>query len=278
MSRAYDARRKAKRRAEAAAEGARSKRETPAWRRWPALVPVVVIAAILAVVGVVGFGFSAVTGKRQVAQEVSELLEGIPQDGAVLGSPKAPLTVWVYGDLECPTVKLFVEYSLSAIVDNWVRTGDVKLHYRSLQTDTLDEAVFFEQEVAALAAGRQDRMWNYLLTSVREQGEPRGDYVTEGFLADIASQVSGLRLAQWDRDREDARLSMQVALGAHSGRTNGLSATPSFLIGFTEGDVDRRADRASIRKELGAALGDHVEFLRKEANGDFPTIKAADNR
>jgi thioredoxin family protein len=268
MSRAYDARRKAKRKAEAAAQGARSEPEASFWRRLTTLTPILVIAAIFTVVGLVGFGLSAVTGKKQVAQEVTELLDGIPQDGAVLGSPRAPVTVWMYGDLECPTVKL---------LDNWVRTGDVRLQYRSLKTDTYNERIFAEQEVAALAAGRQDRMWNYLLTSIREQGEPRTDYVTEGFLTDIASQVPGLKLARWGRDREDARLSMQVALGAHSGHTNGFSATPSFLIGFTEGEVDRRADRAAVREELRAALGDHVEFLRRESNGDFPTVKAADN-
>ncbi|HEX5713881.1 MAG TPA: thioredoxin domain-containing protein [Solirubrobacterales bacterium] len=241
------------------------------------LAPILLIAAIFAVVGILGFGISAGTSKAQIEQEVTELLDGIPQRGAVLGSPRAPVTVWMYGDLECPTVKLFVEHSLPAVVENWVRTGAVRIQYRSLKTDTYSERTFSEQETAALAAGRQDRMWNYLLTSIREQGEPRTDYVTEGFLVDVASQVPGLRLGQWGRDREDARLPMQVALGAHSGRTNGLSSTPSFLIGFTEGGVDRRAERAPIREELEAALGDHVEFLRSEANGDFPAIKTVGN-
>jgi len=194
----------------------------------------------------------------------------------VLGSPKAPVTVWVYGDLECPTVTLFAEHSLPAIVDNWVRSGAVKLHYRSLETDTVNERLFFEQETAALAAGRQDKMWNFLLTFLRQQGEPHTDYVDEEFLVEIASQVPGLEPARWEREREDPPLFKQVALGVYSGHSNGLRSTPSFLMGVTEGEVDRRGDRTEIREEVEAALGRDIDFLRKEASGDFPTLKSAE--
>lgn len=276
MSRGYNARRKAKRQqGRASAEPKlRARRTWP--RRLVALVPVLIIAAILALVGILGFGADNGVSKRQVEQEVAELLDGIPQKGAVLGSPKAPITVWVYGDLECPTVKLFVENHLSSIIETWVRTGDARLHYRSLETDTLEEKVFFKQEIAALAAGRQGSMWNFLLTFVRQQGEVRTDYVTEEFLTDIASHIPGLGLEKWYRDRDDALLSKQVALGVYSGRTNELRSTPSFLIGFTKGEVDRSVNRASIKKELKASLGRISGSLSQEARGDFPTVRIID--
>ena len=240
-----------------------------------ALVPILIVASVLAVVGILGFGSSDGVSKAQVQQEVTELLDGIPQEGTVLGSPRAPVTVWVYGDLECPTVKLFVENYLPSILEGWVRTGAVKLDYRSLETDTLDEEVFFKQEVAALAAGRQDKMWNFVLTFVREQGEPRTDYVTPKFVREIASQVPSLELAKWRSDRADALLSKRVALGVYSGHSNGLRSTPSFLVGFTEGAVDRRAGRASIKKNFEASLGSDLESLNEEAAEDFPTLRTA---
>src|SRR6476469_6682641 len=134
MSRAYNARRKARRRAQAAAERARPKRLTTYRRRITAyrprfttLAPVFLIVVILAVVGVVGFGTSSGISKAQVVREVTGLLDGIPQRGAALGSPKAPITVTVYADLECPTVKLFVEKYLPSFVNRWVRNGDSKV-------------------------------------------------------------------------------------------------------------------------------------------------------
>jgi protein-disulfide isomerase len=274
VSRGYNAKRKAKRRQERIV----AKPEPRTRRRWlprrsAPLLPVLVIASILAVVGVLGFGSSKGVSKQQIEQEVTELLSGIPQRGTAIGSPKAPVTLWIYADVQCPTVRLFVENYLPSFIDSWVRTGAVRIAYRSLETDTLDENEFFRQEIAALAAGRQDRMWNFLLTFVRQQGQARTGYATSGFLNDIASQVPGLGLARWHRDRDDALLSRRVALGVQSGHTNNLRYTPSFLIGFSKGEVERSAGRASITKDVVASLGRDITSLREEASEDFPAVR-----
>jgi protein-disulfide isomerase len=237
-----------------------------------ALIPVLVITGILAATAVVGFGAVSDKSQQQVKQEVTELLAGIPQDRTTLGSPKAPITVLLYGDLECPTVKLFFESYLPSIVERWVRSGDVKLEYRSLQTDTVDEGTYFEQEAAALAAGRQDKMWNFILTFAYEQGDASTDYATDEFLTDIAFQVPGLKPKQWRQDRQDARLKTQVALGAQSARARGFRYTPSFSLGFTSGKDDRSAN--PINKEFQASLLRDLESLRQEAFGDVPGIRA----
>ncbi len=275
MSRAYDARRKARRQARAAAELERPGGNRFLRWRSPVLVPVLLIVAILAAIGVFGFGTGGGAGNKQIAQEVNEFLEGIPQEGAVLGSPKAPITVWLYADLECPTVKLFVENYFPAIVETWVRTGAVRIEYRSLQTDTSDEDVFFRQEIASLAAGRQARMWNFLLTFVRQQQDPHSDYVTQEHLTGIASQVPELDLARWRRDRVDALLSRNVALDIYSGHNSGIEATPSFLIGATGGTADRSSalgGLTEVRKELASALRRDMKLLGDEAFGDLPTV------
>jgi len=273
MSRGYDARRKRKRQeARAAAESQRQPRR--AWPgRWVAFLPALIIVAILATVGALGLGASNGVSKEQVEKEINALLDGIPQDGSVLGSPKAPITLIVYGDLECPTVRLWVENYLPSFIDKWVRTGAVNLDYRSLETDTTDEEVFFKQEVAALAAGRQDKMWNFLLTFVREQGEPQSNYVTEAFIGAVASQVPDLNPAKWSSDRADARLTKRVALGVFSGHSQGLQSTPSFLLSFTEGEVDRRGERSALRQELETSLRGELASLLTEASEDFPTLR-----
>lgn len=277
MSRSHDARRKAKRQqARIAREGA----ATDA-RRWHparpmAVLPVLAIAAILATVGVLGFGSnSGAVDKREIQQRVSKVLAGIPQQGATLGSPEAPVTVWVMADLECPTVRLFAESYLPSILDTWVRTGDVKLIYRSLETDTYNEETFYRQEIAALAAGRQNKMWNFVLTFVHQQGEKFTGYATDEFLADIASQLPGLAKARWNRDREDSSLSKRVALDLRTANKMEMTSTPSFLVGLSgvEGkrDVDP-AGSASLRREVEISLGKHIEALSEEAFKDAPTV------
>jgi protein-disulfide isomerase len=276
MSRSYDARRKAKRQqARAAREDATDARR---WHppRAVAAIPVLAIVVILAAVGVLGFGGSSgAVDKKEIQQKVSKLLAGIPQQGATLGSPEAPVTVWVLVDLECPTVRLFVESYLPSILDTWVRTGDVKLIYRSLETDTYNEKTFYRQEIATLAAGRQNKLWNFALSFVQQQGEKFTDYATEEFLADIASQVPDLDRARWQRDREDASLSRRVAHDLYVANRMELSATPSFLVGASgekgSGDGNEAAS-ASLREEVESSLGKHIEALDQEAFKDAPTV------
>jgi protein-disulfide isomerase len=276
MSRSHDARRKAKRQqARIAREGATDARRWHPPRAMAAL-PVLAIAAILGTVGVLGFGGnSGAVDKKEIQQRVSKLLAGIPQQGTTLGSPEAPVTVWVMADLECPTVRLFVESYLPSILDTWVRTGDVKLTYRSLQTDTVDEEVFYRHEIAALAAGRQDKMWNFALTFMHQQGEKFTEYATDEFLADIASQVPGLTREQWRRDRQDGLLSKRVAHDLHAANEMKLSSTPSFLVGVSPGARNQGIDPASLaslRGEVESSLGKHIEALDEEAFKDAPTI------
>jgi protein-disulfide isomerase len=155
------------------------------------LAPFFVIAAILAVVGAVRFGASDKPSQEKTRQEVTALLSGIPQEGATPGWPQAPITIRMFADLECPTVRSFVVSYLPSIVTAWIRTGEVKLEYRSLQTDTGNPRTFIRQEVAALAAGRQDKMWNFLLTFLHEQGQEFTEYATEEFLGEMAAQSRG---------------------------------------------------------------------------------------
>jgi protein-disulfide isomerase len=230
------------------------------------LVPVLAIVAILVATAIVGFGAGGSPSQKQIDQEVTALLAGIPQQGTTLGSQDAPVTLRMFADLECPTVKRFVESYLPSILSDWVRTGTVKLEYRSLKTDTVDEDIFFSQEEAARAAGRQNRMWNFALTFVRQQGQHFTEYANDAFLAHIASQVPELSMGQWNRDRKDISLFKPIALSVHSAHAQGLRYTPSFV---AAGNVDT----ASVQEELIASLEKDIQALSTEASGDVPILK-----
>lgn len=269
MSRGYDARRKAKRqRARAAAES--RQRQSPTDSRRPIVVvfPVLAIAAILVATAVAGFGAGGGPSRKQIDQEVTALLAGIPQHGPTLGSQDAPVTLQMFADLECPTVKRFVESYLPSILSDWVRTGTLKLEYRSLKTDTVDEGIFFSQEEAARAAGRQNRMWNFALTFVRQQGPHFTEYANDAFLAHIASQVPELSMERWNRDRRDISLFKPIALSVHSAHAQDLRYTPSFVMaGY--------ADTASLQEEIKASMEKDIQALSTEASGDVPMLKVS---
>jgi protein-disulfide isomerase len=230
------------------------------------LLPVLGIAAILAATAILGLGASTRPSSKQIDQEVTALLAGVPQHGVTLGSPKAPTTIQLFADLECPTVKHFVESYLPSIINAWVRTGSMKIEYRSLKTDTIKEQTFFKQEEAALAAGRQNRMWNFALTFVRQQGDHFTDYANDAFLVHIASQVPELAMARWGNDRNDPMLFRPVALGIRSARLQGMLYTPSFTIS---------GPMSSVRHEIQSSLEKDIDALRREDLGDVPILRSA---
>ncbi len=202
----------------------------------------IVVAVVVAVVVVIliatgGGGAKKIaphsTEASQTTAAVNTLIDGIPQNGNTLGNPNAPVTLQYFGDLECPICKEFTLGALPTIIQKWVRTGKVKIEYRSLETATREPEVFKTQQVAALAAGKQNKMWNFVETFYHEQGEEDSGYVTESYIQGIAQQVPGLNLATWTTDRSNAELPNQVATDAQTATNAGFTGTPSFLIGKT---------------------------------------------
>jgi protein-disulfide isomerase len=158
-------------------------------------------------------------------------LRGIPQSGDTLGDHDAPVTLQYFADLECPICREFDLGALPALVKKYVRTDELKIEYHSLETSTREPEVFETQQVAALAAGRQDKMWYFVELFYHEQGEEDSGYVTESYLRNLGQQVPGLNLARWTSDRNDSALGDEVANDARAANNEGFTGTPSFLIG-----------------------------------------------
>jgi protein-disulfide isomerase len=164
-------------------------------------------------------------------EAIAQELSGIPQSGNTLGDSNAPVTLQYFADLECPICRMFDLSALPELVRRYVRAGKLKIEYRSLETATREPEVFQTQQVAALAAGKQNLMWYFVELFYHEQGEEGSGYVTESYLENLAQQVPGLNLATWTSDRNDPALANQVTSDAQAPNKEGFTGTPSFLIG-----------------------------------------------
>jgi protein-disulfide isomerase len=199
-------------------------------------VVVVIIAIILIATGSGGSKKAPAptsAAAKTASSEVVSLLQGIPQNAIVLGNPNAPITLQYFGDLECPFCKEFTLSALPTVIKKYVRTGKVKIEYRSMQTATRERETFQTQQTAALAAGKQNLMWNYLELFYHEQGEEGTGYVTESYLQGLAAQIPGLNLSDWSSARSDPAYANQVISDAQLANQNGFTGTPSFLIAKT---------------------------------------------
>jgi protein-disulfide isomerase len=208
------------------------------------IVVVIVVVAVVVILIASGGGGSKKAVKAgtptatKTVNEVNTLIGGIPQSGGTLGNASAPVTLHYFGDLQCPVCREFTLGALPSIIQTWVRTGKLKIEYLSLETATHEPEVFKTQQVAALAAGKQAKMWNFLELFYRQQGEENSGYVTESFLQGLAAQ-SGVNLSQWTSDRNDSALAKQVVNDAEAASNAGFNGTPSFLIGKSGGKLSR---------------------------------------
>lgn len=212
----------------------------------PAVVVVVLVLAGLVAAGIVILTKGSVQTKEaatsststQAAEAVTtadSLLAGIPQQGNVLGSPKAPITLQYFGDLQSTACKEFTVGALPTIILRWVRGGQLRIVYRSLQTATHEARQFAMQQAAALAAGKQGKMWDYIELLYLEKEEAGTNYVTTAYLEDIARQVPGLNLPQWAKDISDRALIDQLETDRKTAKSMDLATTPTFLLGKTGG-------------------------------------------
>ena len=169
------------------------------------------------------------------SNEINALLAGIPQNANALGEADAPVTLDYFGDLECPFCQQFSLEVLPSIIRRWVPTGKLRIRYRALQTATREPDVFLAQQVAALAAGNQNKAWDFVETFYAEQGEEGTGYVTEAYLDGIARQVDELDLTRWASDRKEPELAKEIAADAEAAADAGLTGTPTFLLGASAG-------------------------------------------
>jgi hypothetical protein len=193
-------------------------------------------------VAVAALGAVLVTGANNsrdslIDSEVSALLAGIPQEGQTLGARTAPVTLQVYAELEDYSSGWWFLRLLPATISVLVRTNRLRIEYRALKTNTIASETFVKQQAAALAAGSQGKLWNYVNTFYREQGKEHTPYATESYLDNIARQVPALNIKQWDIARNaDPRIE-QVVEEDQQGRAEGIHVTPSYRIGPTDGPL-----------------------------------------
>lgn len=156
---------------------------------------------------------------------------GVRQDGDRLGSPDAPVSIQVFNDLQCGSCAPAFLGTIPALVEDRVRSGEVKLlmrHY-SFARNPL-EAGFFPAEAAAA----QGYGWHYTYLFFRNQDEAERFGVSDKLIDSLAASIEELDIVAW-RDYLDAE----------SGTDGSITAT---LKGYEElgTDLGIRAEPAAI--------------------------------
>ena len=186
--------------------------------------------------------------------EVLELLAEGPQDGTTLGSEDAPVTVYLYEDLQCPACAAFARETFPELVRRYVEPGEVKVVSETIAVLGRDSVPAAR---AAFAAGEQDRYWEYSTLFFLNQGRENSGYVTDEFLTSLAEETQGLDVDQWNEARGSEAAQSELDAAQTSARDEGIEGTPTLVIRGPEG----------TREVVGAVPIDRVSSAIDEVRG-----------
>ncbi len=202
-----------------------------------ALVGVIaaVVAGAMIAASVLGSGGDTPTPPATVSgSDTVALLDGIPQQGAALGRRDAPVTLVEFADLQCPFCGEWSRSAFPEIVRDYVRPGKVRMVFRGLQFIGPDS----EQALRfAYAAGLQDKLWHAVDLLYANQGEENSGWVTDEFLASVASAIPSFDLQQAVATEQSPQVDALINTASDSAETLGVSSTPSFAAGKTGRDL-----------------------------------------
>jgi len=145
-------------------------------------------AALLAVVLILVVGKSSTamttTATAPAIATAAKLFAGIPQHGNTIGKASAPATLIVYEDPQCPFCREWNVQTLPTVLDQYVRTGKLKLVYRGVVIIGPDSVRGLR---AIGAAAKQNKLWNLVDALYARQGAENSGWITNSVILAAAS-------------------------------------------------------------------------------------------
>jgi protein-disulfide isomerase len=230
----------------------------------------VAVAAVLAVVLGFAFGSSSSNAFASVpavgtlknalpgASDIQNLFKGIPQSGTTLGSAKAPVTMTEFIDPQCPYCQEFETTVLPSLVNDYVRTGKLRIQMEPWAFIGPDSV---RGQAAELAAARQNRAFNFAELLYFNQGEENTGWLNDDMVAAAARSIPGLRTQDLDSARSSSAVKAAQKRVDTLALTDKISGTPTLYVGPTgtkgsevalASPTDKAAVVAAIRQALSS--------------------------
>jgi protein-disulfide isomerase len=196
-----------------------------------------------------------------------------PQETAapfnVMGSAEAPVAIVEFSDLQCSYCARYALQTFPQIKRAYIDTG--KVHYAAIDFPLPMHPYAFPAAVAARCAGEQGKYWQY-----REAFFANQSQIVSNQSFDVQAQLPraadpfdalasklGLDVARFDACRRDVRQDAVVREDLAMARRDGITSTPSFMIGRVV-DGELRGETISGAKSF-EELAAKIDALLREA-------------
>ena len=231
-----------------------------------AVVISIVVAALLAVVFTGGSSNSlkdlpavgSLNGALPGAADVETLFKGVPQNGTTLGSPKAPVTMTEYIDLQCPYCQEFETQLFPDIVRSYVRSGKLRVVMRPWAFIGPDSN---RGQSAVLAAGARNKSFNLAEVLYENQGTENTGWLDQTMVANAAASVPGLDVRTLLRAVGSTEVKAQAQSVGAQATANNINQTPTIFVGKSgthghEVQLASPTDKQALVGAIQSALGD----------------------
>jgi protein-disulfide isomerase len=165
---------------------------------------------------------------------VIQLFKGIPQNGNVLGKASAPVTMVEYIDLQCPVCRAFETETMPTILDNYVRTGKLKVVARTIAFIGKDS---IRGGNATIAAAKQNRLFDFAQLLYANQGTENSGWLNDAMVTAAAKSIPGLDVPALLAARNSAGVAATAKSYNAQAVADKVGGTPALYIGKTGGKL-----------------------------------------
>ena len=200
------------------------------------LIVVLIIASFTSGYVVGGLGRTSGTVAQQPTQQAqpttnnqpSTVSLSIPSYVPYQGQSSATVNVVEFGDYQCPFCERFFTQTEPQIVQNYVDTGKVKFYFMDFAFLGPDSQTLAQ---GAWCADEQGKYYAYHDYIYGHQGQENSGWATADKLKTMVANIQGLNTAAFGSCLDSGKYSSRVSELTQLGQSEGVSGTPSTLIG-----------------------------------------------
>lgn len=173
--------------------------------------------------------------------------------GSTVGDPNAPVTMHIFSDFQCHFCKSFHDEILPQIMDDFVRTGQVKLVFHDFPQLGTDSEIADPDDLsvelrdpnnqsslsaqAAMCAGEQDEYLEMSDKLFGNYGGVQSGAFNRSNLNRFADDM-GLEMTSFNACMDSGRYVPVLAHSIEQGRNNGITGTPTFILDNGSGNLN----------------------------------------
>ena len=146
----------------------------------------------------------------------------------IQGSPSAPLWVIEVSDFQCPYCKQWHDEPYNAFIQQYVKTGKVRLAYVNFPLGIHPHA--FPAAEAAMCAGVQNKFWPMHDSLFASQGRWESSIDPQATFDSLA-RSTGVDMTRWRECVQSGKMKPLIQADHDRAQQAGVGATPSFMIG-----------------------------------------------